>query len=718
MGQMSRRRLLFTGAAAGGGFLLGLHLEASPRVQAATASGTQTDFAPNAFIRIGMDGRITLIMNQVEMGQGTYTSMPMLIAEELEVGLDQVHLEHAPPNDKLYANPIFGDQETGGSTSVRAFYEPLRRAGATARTMLVAAAAEALSVDTASCQALGGVVTHTPTARTLSYGALAEKAAKVPVPAQVALKDPKDFKLIGTPAKRLDTPAKAEGKAEYGIDVRLPGMKIATVAASPVVGGRLVSVDDSKAKAIGGVRQIVRLDDAVAVVADHMWAAKQGLAALDIRWDDGQHGKVNTADVVAGLAAAAQTPGVVARNEGDAPAVLAGATNKLEALYEAPFLAHATMEPMNCTVRVSPDRCEIWMGTQVITRVQGEAARITGLPPDKVEVHNHYLGGGFGRRLEFDIVSQAVRIAQQVEGTVKVIWTREEDIQHDVYRPYYYDRIAAALNAQSRPIAWMHRIVGPAIIARYLPAAFKNGIDIDGVDGAAQLLYDIPAIRVEYVRHEERVLNTGFWRGVGVTHNNFVIESFVDELAAAAKQDPAAFRRALLSKSPRATAVLDIATQASGWGKPLPEGRGRGVSVLFSEWGSYLAQVAEVSVSKAGEVRVHRVVCAVDCGMIVNPDTVTAQVEGGIIFGISGALWGGVTLKNGRIEQSNFHDVRVMRINETPAIEVHLVRNREAPGGIGEPGTAVTAAAVSNAVFAATGRRIRKLPLETQLRSA
>ena len=718
MGQMSRRQLLFAGAAAGGGFLLGWHLDALPRALAGTARGTQPDFAPTAFIRIGSDGRVTLIMNQVEMGQGTYTSMAMLLAEELEVGLDQVHLEHAPPDDKLYANPLFGDQETGASSSVRMFYEPLRRAGATARTMLVAAAAQMWNVDPASCRAARGIVTHTPTGSKLAYGALAEKAAKLPVPENVALKDPKDFKLIGTPAKRLDTPVKVRGATEYGIDVRLPGMKIATVAASPVVGGKLVSVDDNKARAIEGVRQIVRLDDAVAVVADHMWAAKQGLAALSIRWDDGPNGTVSIDDVVQGLAAASQKQGAIVRNEGDAPAVLARAAKKLESVYEVPFLAHAAMEPMNCTVDLRPDRCEVWTGTQVLTRAHRGAAEAASLPPEKVIVHNHYLGGGFGRRLEFDNVSQAVRIAKQVEGPVKVIWTREEDIRHDVFRPYYYDRIAAALNEQGQPIAWMHRIVGPSIIARYLPAAFKDGIDIDGVDSAEQLLYDIPAIRVEYVRHEEPVLNTGFWRGVGNTHNNFVIESFMDELAAAANQDPVAYRRALLNKSPRAQAVLDAAAQAAGWGKPIPEGRSRGVSVLYCSWGSYLAEVAEVSVSKAGEVRVHRVVCAVDCGTVVNPDTVKAQIEGGIIFGISGTLWGEVTLKNGRVEQSNFHDVRVLRINETPKIEVHLVRNLEAPGGIGEPGTSVTGAALANAVFAATGKRIRKLPLENQLRSA
>jgi isoquinoline 1-oxidoreductase subunit beta len=712
MESISRRQFLFVAAATGGGFLLGWHGDSS----AALPKTARPTFAPNAFIRIGRDGRVTLIMPQVEMGQGTYTALPMLLAEELNVGLDRVEVVHAPV-EKPYNNPAFGEQLTGASTSVRVWYEPLRRAGATARTMLVTAAAQTWKVDPAACEATSGAVIHGPTGRKLTYGALADKAATLPVPEKVALKDPKEFKLIGTPAKRLDTPAKVKGATQYGIDVRLPGMKIATVAASPVVGGKLLSVDDGKAMQIKGVQKIVRLEDAVAVVADNMWAAKKGLKSLDIRWDDGPSGTVSTSDVVNGLAAAAESPGVFARNEGDAEADIASAPKKLESVYEAPFLAHAAMEPMNCTVHFRRDSCEVWTGTQVLTRAHRGAVEAAGLPPEKVVVHNHYLGGGFGRRLEADNVPQAVRIAKQVDGPVKVIWTREEDVQHDVYRPYYYDRIAAGMNPDGQPIAWRHRIVGPAIIARYLPPAFKNGIDVDGVDGAKHLLYDIPAIRVEFVRHEEPVLNTGFWRGVGVTHNTWVIESFIDELAAAARQDPVAYRRALLSKSPRATKVLDVATQAAGWGKPLPEGRGRGVSVLYSEWGSYLCEVAEVEVSKAGEIRVHRVVCAVDCGTVVNPDTVIAQTQGGIVFGISAALWGEITLDKGRVQQSNFHDVRSLRINETPKIEVHLVRNLEAPGGMGEPATAVTAPALANAVFAATGKRIRKLPLEKQLRS-
>jgi CO/xanthine dehydrogenase Mo-binding subunit len=719
MDTFSRRDFVVAIAGAGGGLLLGCRVDEGRR-PAATAAGsapgaTPPAFAPNAFVRIGTDGAVTMILPQAEMGQGVYTALPMLVAEELEVELDQVKVEHAPGNDRIYANPLLGFQATGGSSSVRGFYEPMRQAGAAARTMLVAAAAQSWSVDPASCRAEKGTVSHPETGRRLTYGDLAERAAKLTVPDQVALKDPKAFVLIGTPAKRLDSPAKVNGTAQYGIDVRLPGMKIATVAASPVVGGKVAGLDESKAKAIKGVHQVVRLDDVVAVVADHMWAAKQGLAALAIRWDDGPNGKVSTADVVQGLAEASQKPGVVGRKDGDPAAALTRAARKVEAVYEAPFLAHAALEPLSCAVHVREDGCEVWTGSQVQGRAQATAAEVTGLPLEKVVVHNHMLGGGFGRRLEHDYVTQAVRIAKQVEGPVKIVWTREEDVQHDVYRPYYYDRIAAGLDARGKPVAWTHRIVGPSLIARWAPPAFKDGLDIDAVDGAVHLAYDIPAIQVEYVRHEEPVLHTGWWRGVGVTHNTFVIESFIDELAAASRQDPVAFRRALLGKSPRARAVLDLAAKEAGWGKPLAPRHGRGVSLMYSGWDTYVAQVADVEVTGAGEVRVRRIVCAVDCGTIVNPDIVKAQIESGVVYGISGALWGEITLKNGRVEQSNFNNYRVLRMNETPPIEVHLVRNSEAPGGIGEPGTAATAPALANAVFAATGTRIRQLPLQKAL---
>jgi isoquinoline 1-oxidoreductase subunit beta len=716
MTAVTRREFVTVLASAGGGLLLGYRVEGAQRTASTAAAGaTSASFEPNAFIRIPPDGRVTLIMPQAEMGQGVYTSLSMLLAEELEIAPGQIQLEHAPPDNKRYANPFFGEQMTGASSSVRAFYEPLRRAGATARTMLVAAAAASWNVDPASCRAHKGVVTHTPTRRTLTYGALATSAAALPVPDKITLKAPKDFTLIGTPAKRLDSPSKVNGTAKYGIDVRLPGMLIATVAASPVLGGKVADVDDQKAKAVPGVRQIVRLEDVVAVVADHMWAAKQGLAALAIRWDDGTNANLTTADIVQGLAKASETTGVTARKDGDPESAFAGAAKKVEAVYQAPFLAHATMEPMNCTVHVLKDRCEVWTGSQVLSRAQAAAAEVTGFPLEKVVVHNHFLGGGFGRRLEVDYVAQAVRIAQQVDAPVKVVWTREEDMQHDVYRPYYYDRLAAGLDQRGTPVAWTHRIVGPAIIARYLPGAFKNGKDVDAIDGAVQLLYDIPAIQVEHVRHEEPVLNTGFWRGVGVTHNNFVVESFVDELAVASKQDPVAFRRAMLRKSPRAAAVLELAAREGRWGRPLPGGRGRGVALLYSDWGSYLAQVADVEVTGSGDVRVRRIVCAVDCGQVVNPDIVRAQIESGIVYGISAALWGEVTLKAGRVEQSNFHNYRVLRMNEAPSIEVHLVRSGEAPGGIGEPGTSVTAAALNNAIYAATGKRLRKLPLQPGL---
>jgi len=708
----SRRTFLVTTAAAGGGLLLGVYL---PRTIGAKAQIADAELAPNAFVRIKPDDTITLVMPQVEMGQGTYTSMSMLIAEELEVDLAKVSLEAAPASDKLYALPLLGFQVTGGSTSVMGFWEPLRRAGATARVMLIQAAAAQWNVDPASCKAEKGEVISSVGDR-LTYGALVEAAAKLPVPDKVALKDPKDFTLIGTPARRLDTPEKVNGKAKFGIDAMIPGMKFATVAACPVFGGKLKSVDDSKAMAIKGVRQVVKIDNAVAVVGDHMWAAMQGLGALDIEWDDGPHANVTTASIVEQMVRASQNDGVVARSDGDFAKAIQGVAKRIDAVYEVPFLAHAAMEPMNCTVHVTKDSCDIWVGIQVVARAQATAAQVTGLPPDKIQVHNHLLGGGFGRRLDVDGITQAVEIAKQVDGPLKVVWSREEDVQHDVYKPYFFDRITAGLDADGRPIAWHHRITGSSVFARWVPPTFKNGFDPDTVEGAKPP-YDLPNFLLEYVRNEPPGLVTGNWRGVGPTHNVFVVESFIDELAAATKKDPVEFRRSMLGKSQRLLGVLNLAVEKAGWGRPLPEGVRRGVSVQFV-MGTYLSQVAEVQVSKEGEVSVRRVVCAIDCGQIVNPDTIAAQIEGGIIFGLSAALWGEITLKNGRIEQHNFNDYRVLRINEAPQIEVHLVKNGEAPGGIGEPGTIGIAPAVANAIFAVTGKRIRKLPIKDQLRSA
>jgi isoquinoline 1-oxidoreductase subunit beta len=705
---VSRRRFLQAGAAAGGGLMLSLRLpSANGGAQATDAEG----FVPNAFIRIGGDGRIILTMPYVEMGQGTYTSIPMLIAEELEVDLKQVVLEHAPPNEKLYANPLLGVQATGNSNAIRGAWQPLRQAGAIARTMLVSAAAKRWNVDPASCRAQSGEVLHPQTGRRIKYGELTADAARMAVPQSVALKRPQDFKLIGTPAKRLDTPAKVNGTAVYGIDVQPPGVKIATLAQSPVFGGRVKSVDDAGAKAVKGVRQIVRLDDAVAVVADHMGAAKKGLAALKIEWDDGPHAKLTTADVARELEQATLGSGAVAQNIGDADKAMAGAATKVEAIYQVPFLAHATMEPMNCTVHVRKDGCEIWIGSQAIARVQAAAAKTSGLPLDKVVVHNHLIGGGFGRRLEADGAARAVQIAQHVDGPVKVVWTREEDIQHDMYRPYWLDRISAGLDAKGMPVAWKNRYAGSSVIARWLPPGFKNGLDAETTEGAINLAYALPNMHVAYLQVEPPGIPTAFWRSVGPSHNVFVTESFMDELAAAAKQDAVAYRLALLDKSPRAKAVLELAAQKAGWGQPLPQRVGRGVSLQFV-FATYMVQVAEVEVSKAGAVRVRRVVCAVDCGTVVNPDTVRAQIQSAIIFGATAALHGEITLKDGRVEQTNFDTYQMLHMNEAPAIEVHIVQSSEPPGGMGETGTSAIVPAITNAIFAATGKRLRKLPVD------
>lgn len=702
---VSRRFVLKSSAAIGGGFAIGWY-------PAERAAAETQPFSPNAFLRIDREGKVTFICPAVEMGQGTYTSLPMLAAEELDVALDQIAVEPAPPNDKLYGNPsVFNAQITGGSMSVHGYFKPLREAGAAARQMLLSAAAAKLKVDVAELHTETGTVVHAKTGKRIGYGALVDDAAKLPVPTGVALKAPTDFRIIGTPAKRLDVAGKVDGTAIYGIDVKVPGMKIATVAASPVFGGKLASVDEAAALAVAGVRQVAKIDDAVAIVADHYWAARTGLVAAKPTFDDGPHGNLSTSDVVAALAkAATERKGAVAENKGDADAAMAGASTKVASTYENPFLAHTTMEPMNCTVHVMADGCDIWVGTQIPTVAQSAVAKALGLPLEKVRIHNHFLGGGFGRRLEFDFILQAALFARQVKGPVKIIWSREEDVQHDMYRPYYYDRISAGLDDEGNIVSWKHRIVGSSIVARFAPSAYKNDVDFDAVDGAIDLTYDLPNTHVDYVREEPFAIPTAFWRGVGPTRNAFVVEGFIDELAAAANADPVAFRRRLLTKSPRALHVMERAAALSGWGTPLGPRKGRGISVMRA-MGSYISQVAEVTVAPSGEVHVDRVVAVVDCGIAVNPDTIVAQMQSGVIFGLTAVLWGEITIKNGRVEQSNFDDYRMMRLHEAPKIEVEVVKSLEEPGGIGEPGTSALAPAVVNAVYAATGVRVRKLPL-------
>jgi isoquinoline 1-oxidoreductase subunit beta len=706
----TRRAFLQTGAAIGGILLVGFHI---PRAGAtATNTPSVAPFAPDAFIRIDHQGVVTLIMPQVEMGQGIYTAVAMILAEELDARWEQVKVEHAPPNDKLYANPALGLQATGGSTSVRAFWMPLRKAGASARTLLIEAAARRWKVAPDTCHTANSTVTHQPSGRTLDYAALVDDASHLPPPANVMLKSPSDFTLVGKPLKRLDTPDKVNGKVVYGIDARPPGLKFAAVALCPVFGGKVGHVDDTKAKQIPGVRQVVVLDELIAVVGDHTWVAKQGLAALDVTWDEGRNAHVTSDDVWRQIRASSEQQGVVAKAAGDLSKGL-GSGDRLDAAYEMPFLAHAQMEPLNCTAHVKPDSCEVWVGSQVLARAQAIAAKVTGLPLEKVTVHNHLIGGGFGRRLEVDYVEIAVRIAKQVDGPVKVTWSREEDMQHDVYRPVYRDVLAASVS-DGKIVGWSHRITGSSVIARWVPPAFQKGIDIDAVDSGADIPYDIPNLQVEYKRDEPPAVPTGFWRGVGPNNNVFAIESFIDELARKAGKDPATFRRENLGKTPRLVAAIDLVTRKAGWGKPLPPRSGRGIAAQTS-FGSYIATVAEVEVADNGVVRVKRLVTAVDTGIIVNPDTVVAQLQSGLIFGLTAALWGEITIKNGRVQQSNYQDYRVMRINEVPEIEVHLIASGEAPGGIGETGTTAAPPAVGNAIYAATGVRLRRLPIDPKL---
>jgi isoquinoline 1-oxidoreductase subunit beta len=705
----TRRSLLKASILAGGGLMLGLRLPSLARA-ADPALATASDFIPNAFVRVDPDGRITLIMAHTEVGQGIYTSSAMLMGEELEVGLDQIQVQPAPPDLKKYMDPLLYDQATGGSVSTRVDWPRLREAAATARVMLVAAAALRWGVDPASCRVERGVVHHDGSGRTLGYGDLASDAAKQPVPTNVKLKDPAQFKLIGTNAKRLDTPAKVNGTAVFGIDIQVPGMRIGTLAIAPVKGGRLIRMDEMAARRVPGVHDVIRAgDEAVAVIGDHMWAAKQGLEALNPVWDSGPNGGVTIASLVASMDRASRNPGVVAKQKGDAVAAINGAVTQLSAIYQLPFLSHSPMEPLNCTLHIQPNRAEIWVGTQVPVRAQNSVMKATGLPADKVIVNNQLMGGAFGRRLDIDSIDVAAAIAKQVDYPVKLVWTREEDLRHDYYRPYYYDRVAGGLDVSGKLVGRTHRVTGSSILARWAPAAFQNGLDGDAVECTAETPYDEAAVFVDYVRHEPAGMNTSWWRGVGATHNLFVVESFIDELAVAAGQDPVMFRRAMLQKNQRALAVLNLAAEKSGWGGNLPKGTGRGIGVQFA-FGSYLSCVLEVEVPPSGEIILHRAVVAVDCGSTVNPDTVRAQIAGGLILGLGTAMYNEITLAGGAVEQSNFHDYRALRINEAPKIEVYQIHNNEAPGGIGETGTAAAAPALGNAIFAATGKRLRRLP--------
>jgi isoquinoline 1-oxidoreductase beta subunit len=707
---LSRRVVLQTGLT--GGLVLAFQwpLRAAPvnePEQQPDQPGGQ--FAPNAFIRIDNAGKTTLVIPQAEMGQGVYTAIAMILAEELDADYAQVVIKHAPASDKLYANPLFGIQVTGNSNSIRSFWDKLRGAGAAARSMLIAAAASQWQVDAESCSAANGKVTHAASNRTLTYGELADAAAKLPVPDKPKLKDPKDFALIGKPLKRHDTPDKSDGKTIYGIDAMVPDMKFATLAQCPVLGGKVKHVDDSVTKQLPGVSQVVVLDDLVAVVGDNMWTAWRGLDALRVTWDEGPNAKINSTDIWNGLRVESTKNGVVAKSEGDVDKGLTQG-ERFDADYELPLLAHAAMEPMNCTVRLTPGACEIWTGTQVQSRCQQYAAKAAGLPVDKVTVNNHYLGGGFGRRLEPDMVESAVRIAKQVSSPIKVVWTREEDMQHDVYRPAYRDTISASLSS-GKIVAWKYKVTGSSIMARWIPPAFQNGIDPDAVDSAVDMPYDIPNKRVEYVRAEPPAVITGFWRGVGPNNNVFAIESFMDELARKAKMDPVAFRLGMLDGTPRLKAALKLVAEKSGWGSPLPARVGRGVSAQPS-FGSFIATVVEAEVDDVGGVHLRRVTCAVDTGIAVNPDTIIAQLQGGLIFGLTAALWGDVTLEKGRVQQSNFNDYRMLRIDEVPPIDVHVIKSAEHPGGIGETGATAGPPALRNAIYAATGVPLRRLPID------
>ena len=704
---LNRRSFLQVSAAAGGGLLVGTYLHPWTDGETLEAAGS---FEPNVWIKVNADDTVRIMLTMLEMGQGVMTSMPMLVAEELDFDWTKIKTEWAGADPK-YGNPNFGGQQlTAGSNSVRGMWKVLREAGATTRVMLVKAAAQTWGVAESTCTTDKGEVIHQATGRRLKYGTLVDKAAALPVPTGVTLKDPKTFKLLGNSLARLDVPEKVNGTAMFGIDVKLPGLLTAKVVRCPVFGGKVARFNADKAKAVPGVTQVVQISTGVAVVADNYWSASRGAQALDITWDEGPLATLTTAEILTRYKELAQMPGKVARNDGNADTAIAN-SKSFERTFEAPFLAHATMEPMNCTADYRADGCDVYVPTQGQTPSHQAAVAASGLPADKVKIHVTYMGGGFGRRGEADFVIDAVETSKAVGKPVKVVWSREDDMQHDYYRPISYARMWGAVDASGKPTVFKQHIVQQSLMKRIggLP---PNGVDFISVDGSANLPYDIPNIRVEYTENDPGI-PFGFWRSVGASFQGFVVEAFIDEMAAAAKKDPFEFRRDLLGKSPRHKAVLELAAEKSGWGKPLPAGRFRGIAVMDA-FGSYLAQVTEVSVDARGAVKVHRVVCTVDTGWVINPDTIKAQMEGGIVYGLTAALKGEITIKNGRVEQRHFGDYQMLRHNEMPEIEVFIVPSTETPGGIGEPSTALAAGSLVNAVAAATGRRIYSLPIKPE----
>jgi isoquinoline 1-oxidoreductase beta subunit len=697
----SRREFLKAGAALGGGLVLGVTLPDRFGHAAAT-----TTAMPNAWVKIGSDDAVTILCARSEMGQGVYTALPTLVAEELEVDLARIRVEIAPVGE-VYVNSLLGGQITGGSTSVVEAYDKLRVAGAQARSMLVTAAAQKWGVDAASCRAQQGVV-YGPAGQKAGYGSLADAASRLTPPTDVKLKAPRDCRYVGKPVNRLDSAAKIDGTAEYGIDVRLPGLLYAALAQCPVIGGKVVSMDAARAKAMPGVKHVVQIKDGVAVVADSWWRAKTARDALVVTWDEGAGKALDSAGIARGMKAAAAASGAVIRKQGDVDEAIKGAAKTLRAEYELPFLAHATMEPMNFTADVRQDSCLVYGATQFQQLAAGVAAEITGLKPEQVSVRTTFLGGGFGRRIDVDYIAQAVEISKAIGGgPVKLVWTREDDMTHDFYRPASYHQLQGALDADGRPVALKFHLTSPSVTSRLFPPVVKEGIDPFMTEAGA-VPYAIPHQLADVVIHDTG-LRVGYWRSVSHALNSFAYESFMDEMAAAARKDPFEFRRALLDAQPRLKRVLELAAEKSGWGRPLPSGRGRGIA-LMEGYGTAMAQVAEVEVS-GGRVRVHRIVVAADPGRMVNPNIVKQQLEGSIIYGLSAVLYGEVTLRDGRVEQTNFHDYQVVRMPESPGVEMHIVASEEKPAGIGEPGTALVAPAVANAVFAATGQRLRSLPL-------